>query len=266
MSIDLQKYCYDFLTSPSIDYEMEINKVFAEKHKQQELCNSVKANELWRIEKRISIFMKYAEMFRYLNDGFYYKAWCVAEDIEISIKNLILNFPEDKPIIIPLLTRIIKLQQLFPYRAFASTEIVVKEYTCSICGTKSTPRNRCNHQVRRVYNGEMCCHIVSKFDLLGISIVTNPEHKYAVLFPSSKNGGQSDNYDYSAIKGLLSVWHNPFQFWDYSVSISYIPKTQNYNPDSLCPCYSGKEYKDCCMDKPGIRHIHITILLEENNT
>lgn len=152
-----------------------------------------------------------------------------------------------------------KLQQLFPYRVFSSTEIVVKESICTVCGAKLSPRTHCIHWIRKVYNGEMCCREVTKADLIGISLVTNPEHKYAVLFPQGKDGKQADPYDYSTVKGLMSVWKTPFQSWDYEVTISYRPKERAYDPKSICPCGSGKYYKGCCMDKPGLRYMHITI-------
>lgn len=259
MNIDLQKYSYSFLISPNINYDIELSDVIAEKKVQQGLFNETCANELWRIENRISVFEKYSNLYNLLKEEQFYNAWCLAERIELTISNLLYNFPEEKPIITPILNRIYKLQQLFPYRAFSSTELVVKEFECSICGAKSTPRNRCSHQVRRVYNGEMCCRIVSKADLLAISIVTNPEHKYAVFFPTGTDGKQIDQYDYSVVKGLVSIWNEPFQPWDYSVEISYKPMKGDYKPDSFCPCGSGRYYKDCCMNKPGLRHVHITI-------
>lgn len=259
MSIDFQKYNYYFLTSSNIDYENELSDVIAEKRKQQGLLNENNANELWRIEKRITIFKLYRQLFQRLKDCQFYNAWCLAEEIEIAISNLSYNYPEEKSITSPILEHIHKLQQLFPYRSFSSTEIVVKEFECSICGAKQTPRNRCIHQVRRVYNGEMCYHIVSKAELLRVSFVTNPEHKYAVLFPSGADGKQIDNYDYSAVKGLMAIWNTPFQSWTYSVKISYISKNGEYKPNSLCPCDSGKYYKDCCMNKQGIRHVHIIL-------
>lgn len=259
MSIDYQKYSYQFLTSTSIDYEKELEDVIIEKRAQQKALNESQANELWRVEKRIAVFNKYCRLFYLLTDEEYYKAWCLAEDIELSIGNLVFNFPEEKGLVSPIMAHIHKLQQLYPYRAFSSTEIVVKESVCTICGAKWSPRTHCIHQIRKVYNGEMCCREVTKADLIGISLVTNPEHKYAVLFPHDKDGKQTDQYDYSTVKGLMSVWKAPFQSWDYDVDITYRPKERIYAPKSICPCGSGKYYKDCCMEKPGLRHVHITI-------
>lgn len=261
MNIDTQKYDFDFLSSPLVNYQKELELVRGEKRIQQSLQNEEDANELWRVEHRILVFYEYLELFLLLKKGDFYQAWCKVETIELAIENLTTNYPEDSIITQFILHRIRKLQQLYPYRFFISTEVIVKEYECSICGTKLTPRKHCNHQIRKVYNGEMCHHIVKKASLLGISIVSNPEHKYTVLFAKSNDGSQTDQYDYSIVKALLTIWKAPFQYWDYSTRVSYHPKgKKEINPDSLCPCISGKLYKDCCQDKPGIRHVHITFL------
>lgn len=262
MSIDIRKYDFDFLSSPSVDYKKELELVRGEKKIQQSLQNEEEANELWRVEHRLLVFYEYSELFLLLNKGDFYKAWCKTEEIELVIENISINYPEDSIITQFVLQRILKLQQLYPYRLFTSTEIVVKECECSICGAKLTPRRHCNHQLRKVYNGEMCRHIVRKVNLLGISIVSNPEHKSSVLFAKSNDGNQTDQYDYSTVKALLTIWKDTFQHWDYSTRVSYLPKgKEKIKPDSFCPCGSGKLYKDCCLNKPGIRHVHITFLL-----
>lgn len=263
MNIDIQKYDFDFLSSSSVDYQKELEFVRSEKKILQSLQNEEGANDLWRVEQRILIFYEYTELFLLLKKGDFYKAWCKAETIELAIENLSINYPEDSSITQFILLRIHKLQQLYPYRLFTSTEIVVKECECSICGTKLTPRKHCNHQIRRVYNGEMCRHIVTEANLLGISIVTNPEHKYTVLFAKSNDGSKTDQYDYSTVRTLLTLWKYAFQHWDYLTRVSYRPKgKKKINPDSFCPCGSGKLYKDCCLDKPGIRHVHITFFYD----
>lgn len=262
MSIDIRKYDFDFLSSPSADYKKELELVRGEKKIQQSLQNEEEANELWRVEHRLLVFYEYSELFLLLKKEDFYQAWCKAEAIELAIENLSTNYPEDSIVTQFILQRIHKLQQLYPYRLFMSTEIVVKECECSICGTKLTPRKHCNHQIRKVYNGEMCHHIVKKANLIGVSIVSNPEHKYTVLFAKSNGGSQTDQYDYSTVKALLAIWKAPFQHWDYSTRVSYHPKgKKKIDLDSLCPCMSGKLYKDCCLDKPGIRHVYITFLL-----
>lgn len=259
MSIDLNKYDFAFLTSKVINYKQELFVVEKEKKTQQLRGNCQVSNMLWRIQKRISIFSEYKEIFQLLRNGEYFKAWCQAEQTEIAIKFLLKNFPDDKNLVEGIRLHIQKLQQLYPYRLFTSTVIVVKQAKCSICGQKLLLRHNCEHKIGKVYNGEMCCKIITDCELKGADIVSNPEHKYTVLFTTNEKGEQIDHYNYSGIQELMKLWITPFQNWDYKVTISYMPKQKAYNDDEFCPCGSALFYKDCCKDKPGIKHRRFVI-------
>lgn len=259
MSINLNKYDFTFLTSEIINYNQELSIVEKEKKTQQLQGNCQVANILWRIQKRIFIFHNFKETFQLLRNGEYFKAWCQAEQTEIAIKFLLKNFPDDKKLVEGIGQHIKKLQQLYPYRLFTSTVLVIKQAKCSICNKKLSLRHNCEHKIGKVYNGEMCYKIVTDFKLKGIDIVTNPEYKYTVLFTTDKNGEQIDPYNYSQIQKLMELWTTPFQVWDYKVTTFYIPKQKEYNDDEFCPCYSGLFYEDCCKDKPGIKHRHFII-------
>lgn len=259
MSIELNKYDLAFLTSKAIDYKQELSVAEKEKKIQQLQGNCQVSNMLWRIQRRISIFAEYEEIFLLLHNGEYYKAWCQAEQTEIAIKFLLENFPDDKNLVESIGQHIQKLQQLYPYRLFTSTVMVVKRMECSICGQKLSPRHNCGHKIGKVYNGEMCCRVVTDLELKGIDIVQNPEHKYTVLFSTNEKGEHIDHYDYSGLQMLMKLWVTPFQDWDYKVTISYLPKQEAYNDDEFCPCGSALFYKDCCKDKPGIKHRHFVI-------
>ena len=99
MSIDLNKYDFAFLTSKVINYKQELFVVEKEKKTQQLRGNCQVSNMLWRIQKRISIFSEYKEIFQLLRNGEYFKAWCQAEQTEIAIKFLLKNFPDDKNLV-----------------------------------------------------------------------------------------------------------------------------------------------------------------------
>lgn len=261
MNIELNKYDLAFLTSNTIDYKQELSVVENEKNiqQQQQQGNCQVSNMLWRIQSRISIFAEYKEIFQLLHKGEYFKAWCQAEQVEIAINFLIKNFPEDKNLVENIRERIQKLQQLYPYRLFTSIVMVVKSAKCNICGQKLSPRYNCGHKIGKVYKGEICCKEVTDFELKGIDIVPNPEHKYTVLFMTNGKGEYIDNYDYSGLQELMKLWLTPFQDWDYEVTKSYQPKQRVYKDDEFCPCGSALFYKDCCKDKPGIKHTQFII-------
>ena len=79
-----------------------------------------------------------------------------------------------------------------------SRETIIKKVHCSICGKINTIRNHCEHQVGKIYMGEMCCNIVDDFEFLGMAIVKKPFDKYTVLFPEGKR------YNYFMLDGLMT--------------------------------------------------------------
>jgi hypothetical protein len=149
-----------------------------------------------------------------------------------------------------------KYQELFPYDFFFSRESIESDFTCSICGAKfGLRRNNCSHEVGEIYNGEMCCRIINKVELLGISIVRKPFDKYTILH------AEGVEYNYYLLEKLMEYLDNPFETWDtISRSLSGITKNdplyRNLGRNDKCPCGSEKKFKKCCMveKKEGSKH------------
>ena len=108
------------------------------------------------------------------------------------------------------------IQSLFPYKLFTSTEILIKEERCSICGATRNVFKPCGHQKGHVYNGKLCYNTVTRCDIVGLSLVTNPVKKYAVVFQQDKRGNEIE-YSYNYIDALMYYWQKPYQFWNYYV-------------------------------------------------
>ncbi len=108
------------------------------------------------------------------------------------------------------------------------------------------PQGFCGHRVGEIYNGEMCHRILTKLEVMGISIVDKPVQKYSVLFLSDeKTGKQRDHYNYALVQYAIGALREPFDGWD-------VERTSRHQPHSRyaaigrnepCPCESGKKYK-----------------------
>lgn len=219
------------------------------------------ANIAWATITIVSLHLDYRNVFTMLKNKQYYEAWCLLEQIEIGIANLLRNFPGVENTVKHIRTMVRQLQSLYPYKVFFSSVIIVKQRTCGICGKRRTVRQHCGHYPGHVYNGELCIDIVKKAVLEGIDIVFNPEHKYAVAFLSDKEGEHKDHYDYSLLDYLMTEWENPYRLWHYETR--HIHKNPEDFPglgdESQCPCGSGKTYKDCCKNDPeGVKHVIYT--------
>ena len=215
------------------------------------------ANAAWAVRTTLQIHRDFRKAHSLLKEKQYYEAWCLMENIEIGVDNLLRNCPGTLNAVKYISLMVKQLQSLYPYKVFMSTEIMIKERTCSICGQKRVIRHHCEHYAGYVYNGEMCKDIVKAAALEGISLVFDPEHKYAVAFLSDKNG-RKDQYNYMLLEEVMRFWKNPFMTWHYTSK--HIYKSPDEFPgltdETACPCGSGKKYGDCCKNDPeGVKHV-----------
>lgn len=192
-------------------------------HEFQESQDS-QSNKVWAMMTAIEVHQLYSQAFEQLKKTDYYMAWCTLERAELVIAAIRRNDSEVYETVKDISFQIKRIQSIYPYKAFASTEILIKEQKCSICDSVRSIRNDCGHRVGYVYNGSLCTNIVTNCELKSISIVTNPVHKYAVAFLNGSEGNSSDHYDYSILSALMKVWENPYKFWDYQIT------TKNSHP------------------------------------
>lgn len=180
--------------------------------------NDPQSNNVWAMISAIEVHQLYSLAFELLKKANYYMAWCTLERAELMIAAIMRNNTELYETVKDVSFQIQRIQSIYPYKAFASTEILIKEQKCSICDSVRSIRNDCGHRVGYVYNGELCANIVTNSELKSISIVTNPVHKYAVAFLNDGKGNLVDHYDYSVLSALMKVWENPYKFWDYQIT------------------------------------------------
>lgn len=202
------------------DFDSKLSELEQEKKHQQLLGKESTANSLWAMIRLVDIYKEFVNLFNILHENKYYDAWCKAEEIEILIHSLLLNFPGFEPYVKDIAITVSNLQRMYPYRLFISTVFRIKKEKCSICGKTVSIRNLCPHICGRVYNGELCQREVEQCELIGADIVTNPEHKYSVLFPSDGNGKAVDHYDYTNVERFSKVWNRPFMRITIKISSS----------------------------------------------
>lgn len=211
------------LNKVSCDYERLLLDIVTEKKKAQDNNDEHRANYLWAEETIVEIVRDFVSVFNLLKQEEFYKAWCLAEQVELGINNLIRNFPDFYQIVSYYNTIIHQLQRLYPYRLFASYVINIKKEECSICHKPRSIRTMCGHRKGYIYNGELCYNTVTDLDFISIDLVYNPVHKYAVLFLSDDKGNNQDHYDYRLLKGLITYWKDPFQPWNYRIEDTSVP-------------------------------------------
>lgn len=223
----------------------------------------------WCYETILSAQESYLGAFQAMKQGEFYEAWKSLERVEIEIPSLMRHFSlEDAsdPFKISFMqAQTILFQSLFPYKFFLSPAMLHLEKVCSICRTPISLHHPCPHRKGEVYDGELCCHEITKADILELSIVTEPVQKYSVLFLKEEGDpeGEVDHYNYTLVNYVISALREPFDKWD-------VKWTKTRHPHSLyshvpvgdpCPCGSGTPYRKCCLPTPGVLRPHVQVLL-----
>ena len=251
---------YDSLTEFHNELQQEKERLVNEK-KQDD------AKTIWILQTIIEIHKLYQNAFKLIKAKSYYEGWCQLEQIEITISSLKKHFQYSKTeyYLWHIEKSVKNLQVIFPYRLFASMEVLKKKIKCSVCQQEISIRNPCGHIIGEIYNGEMCYRIITEADILGISLVQNPGNKYSVMFlKDEKTNEQVDQYDYSAIDYLFSHITSPYEPWQLDVSLREINKTHfgDIEDEDNCSCNSGKKFKDCCKLKIGEKYTHFEFVVK----
>lgn len=226
------------------------------------------AKVIWCYEQILKTQTHYINAFQSIKTEAYYEAWRLLERIENKLRMLRMHFApfndDFKLKFIEKSTR--QLQSLYPYKLFGSPGFIVHEKECSICRKRISIRDRCEHKPGEIYDGELCCGVVTKWEPVEISIVKNPVQKFSVIFLSDpKTGEQIDQYNYDLLAYAVSLVDRPFEYWDLHWTKIRHPHSRflEVKGDDDCPCESGKTYGACCFLKPGVLRPHCEIKLHK---
>jgi hypothetical protein len=242
-------------------------KVVKARYVQQNM--QAEAKQIWIREQIINIHEAFCNVFVLLQSKEYYPAWCQLEQIELTFQFLKRHYSVSNVYNLNFLEKAVaNLQRLFPYRLFASSEMVKKEKKCSICQQRVNIRKPCGHEVGEIYNGEMCVREVTEVDLIAISLVENPANKYAVVFFVDPNTGNTiDEYNYELLERYCELIKYPYQYWDLELTEVRLPHKdyEQYSANQNCPCGSKLLYENCCLKETGVKGLHYEFILLEKD-
>jgi hypothetical protein len=221
------------------------------------------AKKLWCLEQVLQTQNLYLRAFSRLKACEFYLAWCDFEQAEIGLAFLERHdtgfWQEFRLDFIRKQTA--KWQSLYPYKIFISPEMIERS-ECSICGRRTLPRKPCGHIIGEIYDGEMCCRVVTAIEaVLGMAFVSKPVQKYSVLFwaVDPDTGENRDHYNYGVVKFAADALGAPFDDWELERTTRRQPHSRftEVRMDGPCPCESGKPYNDCCLPEEGVLRPHV---------
>jgi hypothetical protein len=218
------------------------------------------ATEIWCMEQALDTQDTFIDAFRLMKNGDFYNAWCVLEQVELTLGFLHPHLPNGWKFGLDFISdKTTAIQKLYPYKFFFSPEFLEREKKCNICDAIVSIRQGCGHVVGEVYDGKMAIRIVTKMDILGIAAVERPLQKYSVAFLHDPDSGKPrDHYDYTLPKYLSDRLADPFHDWAAELikvrhPHSFFEHIGKYEP---CPCESGIRYKFCCFKEAGVLRPH----------
>ena len=211
------------------------------------------ANACWLLEHIFIVKNNYIKAYSNILSSNYKTAWNQLEQIEIILKDIYTNSSSaffDEYGLNLIRNNVQSFQKLFPYLFFISREAVIVEETCSICGKKLSLRNRCFHEIGKLYMGQLCYRKVQKIDLKAFAIVKEPMDKICVLEPEGKQ------FNYGMLEELKKNITGPYEKITVEKEIIKKPEYHNIGRNEACPCGSGKKYKKCCQgtDNEKLEH------------
>ena len=261
----------DFLASyrsRAITTDEMLSRITKEKKRHQESGDSKAANRFLIYEEVLKTQRLFEQAFSQMKAASYYSAWCTLEQCEIKMIFMRRHLPDNdcERYGLSLIEQFVKqFQSLYPYRLFMSPEMLHIVKRCSICGKDLSIRNPCGHEPGEIYNGEMCCRIVEKSKLLGLSLVDKPTQKYSVPFTSDpKTGKTTDHYDYRLVEYAIRLLDTPYDYWETRKMKKRYPQSRfsGLSRNDPCPCGSDSKYKRCCLNKEYVELDHVEVLFE----
>lgn len=151
------------------------------------------------------------------------------------------------------------LEKLYPYKIFISSEFLKIKEICNICH-RDLKDPLCEHIPGEIYFGKMAAAIVEKADLVGVSLVENPADKR--LVPEIKDEHRPEQERFSGVHSFVKTAISPFHtFQTFEIPMVAEIKRNQTGRNDLCPCNSGKKYKNCCQKKHENETIHLHIEL-----
>ncbi|MCF8567891.1 SEC-C domain-containing protein [Alicyclobacillus tolerans] len=237
---------------------------------QQSICTSLKqlsreqgneqiANACSVVGAYISFLLNYSRYWTRLHAQQYRASWDKLQDT-IDDLSFILRFTGEEiqsHFQLQLFREhLSKLEALYPFTVFASSEFLNLKETCSICG-RSPFEKECTHLPGELYWGEVAHTIVEKCELLSVAMVRNPMDKRCVVQATEKQTrGEAEQFPmvHYFAKHLRPLYKFEVEETTETKPVSFF---KDVGVNEQCPCGSGEKYKKCCKLKGFVTRPHV---------
>lgn len=148
------------------------------------------ANLVYCIESSLLAIQYELQMLVNIKEDKMNEAWGNLVNAQVIYGTVIRNFPFKLETEKGYLERLSDYEKLlFPKLHFQSVGGIIKNSHCSICNQKPS---KCIHIKGKLYNGELCCRVITEIELEEISLVKNPANKHCRVISIEQNGKKID--------------------------------------------------------------------------
>lgn len=183
IGIEIQKEEIEIL----INYRNELNelkKEFLNRNLENE------ANLVYCIDNSLLAIQYELQMLVNIKEDKMSEAWENLVNAQVIYGTVVRNFPFGFECEDGYLIRLNDYEKLlFPKLHFQSVGGIIKKSHCSICEQHPS---KCNHITGKLYNGELCCRVISEMQVEEISFVENPANKHCRMLTIEQNGKKID--------------------------------------------------------------------------
>ena len=279
--IDKTKYSFSEEIIPLIKSGFEklkkknYNSAIRDCRNGKEICEKLKveainekdeysANLSFLFEVYYELIIAISDFWKLCDKADYQDAWSFLQDALGTVSTLNRFIENESQLSIDKISKYLsQIESLYPYVNFFSIEYIIKKMTCSIC-KKSPYDSECNHIAGDLYWGERAINVVEEMEGLGVSLVKNPvDKRCARLRDIDKN--KLETSPFKLIHFFIQNSKSPLRDFDLFVRKRKLPRTfyNSWPEDSLCPCGSGKKFKNCCFNKKFILNPHYKVIFKE---
>lgn len=217
------------------------------KHYAIKIKNEELANAQYVAKQYINLLCHISNFFNLLNNKEYKISWNALQDCLDSAywigKYTKMENRFEIPDIVQLLS---SYESLYPYKVFASTEMIISKSEWSIC-CKSFQSFDCNHIKGYLYWGEVAAeNLIEVKELQAVAIVSNPLDKRCVMELSNDTRSQDEKFQIldKFIEQSIPIFHL-FQI-EAKKTIRKRSDIRIVGRNQDCSCGSGKKFKKCC--------------------
>lgn len=222
--------------------------------------NESLANVSFVMKRLFSMYYNYAYYWGQLNEKKYKNSWNSLQD---TIDDLLLvsrwcsnrcHFKLDT-----LNIHFKELEKLYPYKLFASSEMVITKTKCSICGKDGLDID-CTHIPGNLYWGEMASTIIKEFTFKAVALVKHPLDKRCIMEIQDDN--RTDEEKFKLLDYFISNVSNPLMLFKLNEQKRFYKKKveKKLGRNDRCYCGSGLKYKYCCGKEEYVEGIHFVIV------